>query len=94
MPKSCEGRVAIVTGASRGMGQAFVCRLAAEGARVAVIGRDASTRNTELAGSLEETAELVAQVAGRDSVLVRHRGHWGCRRGQGADRRPDRRGVR
>jgi NAD(P)-dependent dehydrogenase (short-subunit alcohol dehydrogenase family) len=68
MPRSCEGRIAIVTGASRGMGQAFACRLAAEGARVAVVGRDPGRRNTELSGSLEETVELVAGVAGRDSV--------------------------
>jgi NAD(P)-dependent dehydrogenase (short-subunit alcohol dehydrogenase family) len=70
MPASCEGRIAIVTGASRGMGQAFACRLAAEGARVAVVGRGAARRNTELAGSLDETVELVAGVAGPASVLA------------------------
>jgi NAD(P)-dependent dehydrogenase (short-subunit alcohol dehydrogenase family) len=51
------------------MGQAFACRLAAEGARVAVVGRDAARRNTELAGSLDETVELVAKVAGADAVV-------------------------
>jgi NAD(P)-dependent dehydrogenase (short-subunit alcohol dehydrogenase family) len=69
MATSCDGRVAIVTGASRGMGQAFACRLAAEGARVAVIGRDVTRRSTHLAGSLEETVELVSAVAGPDAVL-------------------------
>jgi NAD(P)-dependent dehydrogenase (short-subunit alcohol dehydrogenase family) len=52
------------------MGQAFACRLAAEGGRVAVVGRDAARRNTELAGSLDETVELVAKVAGRDAVVA------------------------
>ncbi len=69
MPSSGEGRIAIVTGASRGMGQAFACRLAAEGARVAVIGRDADRRSTHLTGSLDETVEMVSAVAGRDAVL-------------------------
>src|SRR6185295_15008124 len=71
MPKSCEGRVAIITGASRGIGQAIACRLVAEGADVAALGRDAAHRNTELAGTLEETVELAAQVGGGRLLPVR-----------------------
>ncbi len=69
MPESCLGRVAIVTGASRGIGQAIARRLAAEGASVAAVGRPADRRNTDLAGSLDETLELV-RGAGGTALLV------------------------
>lgn len=69
MGNEAEGRVAIVTGASRGIGQAIAVRLAAEGATVAVIGRGAN-RSTNLAGSLEETVDLVHAAAGRAPIVV------------------------
>lgn len=70
MGNEAEGRVAIVTGASRGIGQAIALRLAAEGAQVAVVGRG-ENRSTDLAGSLEETVERIRAACGRVPIVVR-----------------------
>ena len=70
MPDSCVGHVAIVTGASRGIGQAIACRLVAEGAGVAALGRGPDRRNTALAGSLEETVELAGRMKTATGRLV------------------------
>lgn len=59
--KSLDGRVAIVTGGSRGIGGAISKILAADGAMVAVIGVPADRERTEeLRASLNGTAKLVA----------------------------------
>jgi 3-oxoacyl-[acyl-carrier protein] reductase len=39
--KSLAGKIAIVTGGSRGIGRAIALRLASEGARVVIAARDA-----------------------------------------------------
>ena len=58
--KSLDGRVAIVTGGSRGIGGAISKALAADGAIVAVIGVPADRERTEvLRSSLNGTAKLV-----------------------------------
>ena len=64
MPHSLEGRVAVVTGASRGIGQAIAVRMAAEGAKVALIGRDEATRRKDLSGTLEEGLARIEGVGG------------------------------
>ncbi|NUS92589.1 MAG: SDR family oxidoreductase [Nocardia sp.] len=61
-----NGRVAVVTGASSGIGAATARRLAADGARVAVLGRR-KERIEELAAEFGAVA-VVADVADRDSV--------------------------
>jgi citronellol/citronellal dehydrogenase len=73
-----SGKVAVVTGASRGIGRALVIRLAAEGATVLAVGRTL-TGSGALAGTLAETIEVagaraiavpadIALASGRDAV--------------------------
>lgn len=70
MPVQASGRIAVVTGASRGIGRGVACRLAAEGARVALVGRGDAARDTSLAGSLAETESMIRQLAGPDRVTL------------------------
>lgn len=63
-----EGRRALVTGASRGIGAATAERLAAEGADVAITARTA-TEHDHLPGSLAETAARIA-MHGRTAAAV------------------------
>jgi 3-oxoacyl-[acyl-carrier protein] reductase len=51
-----EGKTALVTGASKGIGRAVALRLAAEGGRVAVNGRDAA--------AVEEVVRTIRQAGG------------------------------
>jgi NAD(P)-dependent dehydrogenase (short-subunit alcohol dehydrogenase family) len=59
VPRRFEGRRALVTGASRGIGAAVAERLAAEGAAVALTARTAE-HHDHLAGSLKDTADRLA----------------------------------
>ncbi len=62
MSEFFQDKIAVVTGASRGLGRAMSLALAAEGAHVALVGRDR--------GKLEETAALARHAGGHVKVFT------------------------
>jgi citronellol/citronellal dehydrogenase len=59
-----EGRVAIVTGASRGIGAEIARRFGAEGAAVAVAARTTEAGTSRFAGTIGETTEQIRASGG------------------------------
>jgi NAD(P)-dependent dehydrogenase (short-subunit alcohol dehydrogenase family) len=66
-PRNLEGRVALVTGASRGAGRAIAAVLGEHGATVYVTGRSVRGQPTtdNLPGTIEESAEEVTRRGGK-----------------------------
>lgn len=64
-----DGRVAIVTGASRGIGESIALRLADEGAAVALVARTAEAGGNRLPGSIAETVERIVAAGGRAAAV-------------------------
>ncbi|MCY1508096.1 SDR family mycofactocin-dependent oxidoreductase [compost metagenome] len=63
------GKIALVTGASRGIGRAIAQRFAAEGATVVVSARSLQ-QTASLPGTLAETVELITHAGGRAIPLA------------------------
>jgi citronellol/citronellal dehydrogenase len=65
-----DGRIAIVTGASRGIGAEIARRFAAEGAAVAVAARTAEPGMSQFDGTISQTAEQIRQAGGRAAAIT------------------------
>jgi len=64
-----KGKVALVTGASRGIGEAISVRLAMEGARVVASARTAADRESKLPGTLADTVERIRKAGGEATFV-------------------------
>ena len=65
-----DGRTAIVTGASRGLGKDIAVALGAAGASVAAVARTTREGESRIPGTLEDTVRLVTE-AGAEAIAVR-----------------------
>jgi NAD(P)-dependent dehydrogenase (short-subunit alcohol dehydrogenase family) len=70
MGNSCAGKIAVVTGASRGIGAGIAHRLAAEGAKVVVTARSLRPSDRDLEGSLQETVDGITASGGEAIAVV------------------------
>jgi citronellol/citronellal dehydrogenase len=70
LSNALDGRVAIVTGASRGIGAAIARRFAAAGAAVAVSARTEEASDERLPGTIHETVGAIREAGGR-AVAIR-----------------------
>ncbi|MBF8286601.1 MAG: short-chain dehydrogenase/reductase family protein, partial [Dehalococcoidia bacterium] len=67
--KPLEGQVAVVTGASRGIGRAIAIDFARAGADVVVSARSSESAPSKLPGTIEQTAREV-EATGRRALAV------------------------
>src|ERR1700722_19581514 len=64
-----DGRVAVVTGSSRGIGKAIAGAFAAEGARVAVVARTEAQWDPRMPGTIHDTVADI-EAGGGTAVAV------------------------
>ncbi|MGZ6018285.1 MAG: SDR family NAD(P)-dependent oxidoreductase, partial [Phenylobacterium sp.] len=64
-----KGKNALVTGASRGIGEAIGVRLAMEGANVVVSARTAESGESRLPGTLHETVDRIRKAGGQATFI-------------------------
>ena len=65
-----DGKVALITGASRGIGAAIAEEFGREGADVVITARSSNDQPGKLPGTLEETAAAVEAAGGRAHTIV------------------------
>lgn len=65
-----DGKVAIITGASRGLGEYCAVGYAREGAKVVVAARTVEQTKEELPGTIYDTAKLVEEAGGQALPVV------------------------
>ena len=65
-----DGKVALVTGASRGIGRAIALELAREGAKVALNYLNADAEAQEVADEIRQTAAQVRSVGGLSLIHI------------------------
>src|SRR6476620_7736215 len=65
-----EGKVAIVTGASRGLGQYCAVGYGREGAKVVIAARTETESDPRLPGTIYHTAKLVEEAGGEAFPVV------------------------